>query len=44
MDTIETLLRDDFQVIDMQDQPFLIREHERKYHFSVAHVGIWLRR
>ena len=44
MDTIETLLRDDFQIIDMQDQPFLIREHERKYHFSVAHVGIWLRR
>ena len=44
MDTIETLLRNDFQIIDMQDQPFLIREHERKYHFSVAHVGIWLRR
>ena len=43
-DTISSILERDFELETNLDLPFLIREHERKYHFSVAQTGIWIRR
>ena len=43
-DSIAEILADDFTLESTCDLPFLIREHERKYHFSVAQTGIWRRR
>ena len=42
-DTIASVLEADFSLKATRDLPFLIREHERKYHFSVAQTGIWIR-
>ena len=44
VDRLRVLLRDDFEEIDCRDEPFLIREHERKYQWSVAAVTVWRRR
>jgi putative 4-mercaptohistidine N1-methyltranferase len=41
LDRIGEILRADFDLRETLDLPFLIREHERKYHFSVAQTGIW---
>lgn len=43
-DSIAAILEPDFELHANLDLPFLIREHERKYHFSVAQTGIWIRR
>ena len=43
-DSIADVLDADFTLKATCDLPFLIREHERKYHFSVAQTGIWMRR
>jgi putative 4-mercaptohistidine N1-methyltranferase len=42
-DSIASVLEPDFTLKMTCDLPFLIREHERKYHFSVAQTGIWIR-
>ena len=42
-DTIASVMEADFTLKDNCDLPFLIREHERKYHFSVAQTSIWIR-
>ena len=34
----------DFERSALQDMPFLIREHARKYQWSVAQASVWLRR
>ena len=44
LDSMEQLLGEHFDLEDVQDQPFLIREHERKYHFSVAETSVWIRK
>ena len=44
LDSMKLALREHFDLEDVQDQPFLIREHERKYHFSVAETTIWIRK
>jgi len=44
LDTITSILQEQFSLSDVQDQPFLIREHERKYHFSIAQTTIWIRK
>jgi putative 4-mercaptohistidine N1-methyltranferase len=42
-DSIVAALEPDFALQATRDLPFLIREHERKYHFSVAQTSIWTR-
>jgi len=42
-DSITSVLEQNFSLEETLDLPFLIREHERKYHFSVAHTSIWTR-
>jgi putative 4-mercaptohistidine N1-methyltranferase len=42
-DSIVSVLEPDFSLKATCDLPFLIREHERKYHFSVAQTSIWTR-
>lgn len=42
-DSIVEVLEPDFRLKSTRDLPFLIREHERKYHFSVAQTSIWIR-
>ena len=44
METITELLSDDFSPPVIGDEPFLIRQHERKFFMSVAHVGVWTRK
>jgi putative 4-mercaptohistidine N1-methyltranferase len=43
-DRLRHLLAADFEEIENRDEPFLIREHERKYQWSVAAVTVWRRR
>lgn len=42
-DSIVAALEPQFVLQATCDLPFLIREHERKYHFSVAQTSIWKR-
>ena len=42
-DTIAATLKPNFTLKATCDLPFVIREHERKYHFSVAQTSIWIR-
>jgi putative 4-mercaptohistidine N1-methyltranferase len=43
-EVLHTLLEPKFELIKSSDQPFLIREHSRKYQWSVAETTTWLRR
>jgi len=43
-DGLEAALAKDFQLIATRDLPFLIREHARKFQWSVAEATIWRRR
>ena len=42
-DSIVSALESNFSLRSTCDLPFLIREHERKFHFSVAQTSIWVR-
>jgi putative 4-mercaptohistidine N1-methyltranferase len=42
-DSIVSALELDFTLKTTCDLPFLIREHKRKFHFSVAQTSIWTR-
>jgi putative 4-mercaptohistidine N1-methyltranferase len=42
-DSIASVLEQNFKLKATCDLPFLIREHERKYHFSVTQTSIWIR-
>ncbi|NES76899.1 MULTISPECIES: 5-histidylcysteine sulfoxide synthase [unclassified Okeania] len=37
-------LNQDFELLDTQDMPFLIREHARKFQYVVSLVSLWKRR
>ena len=43
-DGLEAALADDFQLTATRDLPFLIREHARKFQWSVAEATVWRRR
>ena len=43
-DSIVSILESNFDLKATYDLPFLIREHERKYHFSVAQTSSWMRK
>jgi putative 4-mercaptohistidine N1-methyltranferase len=42
--TLETELAPDFEFLGAKQLPFLIREHQRKFQWSVAEASIWRRR
>ena len=42
--TLRDLLTPDFRFLSQQDLPFLIREHARKFQWSVADATVWIRR
>lgn len=41
---LKAVLSPDFKLAAVRDLPFLIREHSRKYQWSVAQASIWRRR
>lgn len=41
---LEAVLGDTFELLQRRDLPFLIREHARKYQWSVAEATVWLRK
>jgi putative 4-mercaptohistidine N1-methyltranferase len=43
-DALQELLDADFELIGTKDLPFLIREHQRKFQWSVAQATTWRRR
>ena len=44
METLRSLLAGDFEFLRTVDLPFLIREHIRKFQWSVSQAGVWRRR
>jgi putative 4-mercaptohistidine N1-methyltranferase len=44
IDGLRECLGADFELLDSMDLPFLIREHARKFQWSVAHGTRWIRR
>ena len=44
LEGLEAALTKDFQLTATRDLPFLIREHARKFQWSVAQASIWIRR
>lgn len=42
--TLTKFLESDFTLVRTRDLPFLIREHARKYQWSVSHGSVWLRK
>ena len=43
-ETLQTILAPDFDLVVVNQLPFLIREHQRKFQWSVAEATIWRRR
>ena len=43
-DTLKEILARDFQLASGKDLPFLIREHARKFQWSVAEASVWVRK
>ena len=41
IDTLNILLKDTFKLIHTQDVPFVIKETNRKYQHTIAHLSIW---
>jgi putative 4-mercaptohistidine N1-methyltranferase len=44
LEGLRAALAKDFQLKETRDLPFLIREHARKFQWSVAQASIWIRR
>ncbi len=44
LDGLKETLEKDFDLQTTKDLPFLIREHARKYQWSVAQASVWLRK
>jgi putative 4-mercaptohistidine N1-methyltranferase len=43
-ETLQTILASHFDLVVVEQLPFLIREHQRKFQWSVAEATIWRRR
>lgn len=41
---LKAALQDDFELVDCKDMPFLIREHARKFQWSVAQSSLWTKK
>ena len=44
LETLKEILLPDFELANLKDLPFVIREHARKFQFSVAEASVWLRK
>jgi putative 4-mercaptohistidine N1-methyltranferase len=44
IDRLRAVLAADFEEVAIRDEPFLIREHARKFQWSVALASVWRRR
>jgi putative 4-mercaptohistidine N1-methyltranferase len=44
IDSLREILENDFDLVRTRDLPFLIREHARKFQWSVAQATMWRRR
>ncbi len=44
LEVLEQILSPDFKQVIVKDLPFLIREHSRKFQWSVAQLSTWVRR
>lgn len=44
LDSLKQILGKDFEFQQAKDLPFLIREHERKFQWTVAQASVWRRR
>lgn len=44
LDSLKAILGPDFDFQSAKDLPFLIREHERKFQWSVAQASVWRRK
>lgn len=44
LDGLKSSLQGSFELVSTQDLPFLIREHARKYQWSVAQASVWRRK
>lgn len=44
LDTLRTILAPDFELLRTRDLPFLIREHARKFQWSVSQGSVWRRK
>lgn len=44
IDTLKNILRENFELIHLQDLEFVIRESARKFQHSVAEVSVWRKR
>lgn len=44
LDSLKQILSPDFELTTTKDLPFLIREHARKFQWSVAEASLWTRR
>ncbi len=43
LDVIKVILDGEFELVSARDMPFLIREHARKFQWSVAQATVWIR-
>jgi hypothetical protein len=41
LDTLKEILSPHFELLSRKDLPFLIREHARKFQWSVAEATVW---
>ena len=41
LDGLQQALRDRFKLVETKDIPFVIRETQRKFQYSVAQMTVW---
>ena len=44
IDSLQHILGPQFELVEKQDMPFLIRETVRKHQWTVAHATVWKRK
>lgn len=44
LETLKEILSPNFELANLKNLPFVIREHARKFQFSVAEASVWLRK
>ncbi len=44
LETLKKILLPDFELASLRNLPFVIREHARKFQFSIAEASVWVRK